>query len=222
MRLFAMAAALALAGCEVIEYPIDPGDPGGLGAALQPLEVGTRWTYETSDADGSDREVKEVAVIAVEALDGHEAAVLESVRGALRTRVWLADVDGKILRLREESWQGETLLDRRAFSPGSLRTPAGLGSLRVGDELDGTYVEKALAPDGDRVVAERRRTPRYRVEAVDAEVVTPAGTFFALELRRLGDDGEDGKVVWYAPGVGKVREEGGRIEVLRSWSAPSR
>mgnify|MGYP001275466384 CR=1 FL=1 len=221
MRLWTVAAAAILAtGCQVIEYEVGgPGDPAPGALALQPLEVGTTWSYETSRADGSEREVKEVAVIATEVIDGREAAVVESVRGKNRTGVWLAGVDGRVLRLREELWQHGTLVDRRGFSPGSLRTPATAESLREGAILDGSYVEKALASD-DRVIAERQRTPSYEVEAVAEEVTTPAGTFFAVRLRKLGDDGEDGKRIWYAPGVGKVREEGGRIEVLRRWSKP--
>jgi hypothetical protein len=221
-----LAPAL-LAACELAPIEDSRQDPGGsrppVDAArqLQPLALGTTWTYETHKADGSDRTRKEVAVVDVEEVDGISAAVVESVRGESRTRVWLAVVDDRVVRLREEKWTGGALVDRRVFSPGSLRTPVEVGSLRVGEVLDGAYVEKALGPD-DRVIAERSRTPSYRVEAIGEEVVTPAGTFFALKLRKLGDDGDDGdgKLVWYAPGVGKVREEGGRIEVLQSYSLP--
>lgn len=219
-RLMAAAAAVVLlGGCEVIHYEVDPDGNSQLSRALQPLVPGTTWSYETSKADGSEREVKNVTVVRSEEIDGHEAAVVESVRGNNRTLVWLAEVDGRVVRLREELWQDETLVDRRAFAPGSLRTPAAIDALRPGTMLDGSYVEKALASD-DRVIAERPRSPSYEVEAVAEEVTTPAGTFFAVKLRKLGDDGEEGKRIWYAPGVGKVREEGGRVEVLRSWSVP--
>ncbi len=196
----------------------DP-DGSGLSTALQPLEVGAKWVYETSDAAGADRAVKEVEVVRTETIEGVEAAVVESRRGSARTLVWLAQVDGRIVRLREEAWDGATVIDRRTFAPGSLRTPATIENLRVGQELDGDYVEKVVGAD-DAVLGQRPRVANYRIEAIDEKVVTPAGEFFAVRLRKLDGDGGEGKLTWYAPGVGKVREEGGRIEVLQSWSQP--
>ena len=70
------------------------------------------------------------------------------------------------------------------------------------------------------VLGQRPRVATYRIEAVDEKVVTPAGEFFTVRLRKLDGDGGEGKLTWYAPGVGKVREEGGRIEVLQSWTLP--
>jgi len=214
-----MAAAVAvLAGCGGAG-PSDGKGGGSRSFELQPLGVGMRWTYETSDAAGADRSVKQVEVLRHETLAGTEAAVVESRRGDNRSVVWLAEIDGRIVRLREETWEGATLIDRRAFAPGSLRAPASAKELRVGDELDGDYVEQVLGED-DAVLGARQRLASYFVDAVDDSVRTPAGEFFAVRLRKVGDDGGQGKLTWYAPGVGKVREEGGRIEVLQSWSAP--
>lgn len=216
-RLVIMAVMAVLVGCG--GGATDEDQQGGKSTALQPLEVGARWTYETSDAGGGDRAVKSVEVIRTEMLGETETAVVESRRGNGRTLVWLAEMDGRIVRLREESWEGETRMDRRGFAPGSLRTPASVGALRVGQELDGNYVEQVLADD-DRVMGSRQRVATYRVEAVDEKIATPAGEFWSVRLRKLGDDGGEGKLTWYAPGVGKVREEGGRIEVLQSFSTP--
>lgn len=199
----------------------DAGDEAVGKALLQPLEVGTTWVYYTTRADGSGPERKTTTVVRKEELNGSEASVFESVRGNLRTLVWLARDGDRIVRLREESWEGNTLIDRRGFRPGSLRAPATLADVRVGDVIDGGYEEQALAEDGT-VLGARQRSPAYQVEAIDAEVRTPAGTFRAVQLLKLGDDGEEGKRVWYVPGVGKVREEGGRIEVLQRFQPAPR
>lgn len=219
--LAAMAVGLAVAACGGSAAVDDGGGGGSPANALQPLEVGTRWTYETSDAAGGDRQIKEVSVLRNETVGDLETTVLESRRGNSRTLVWLAEIEGRVVRVREESWEGETRMARRGFAPGSLRTPAAIEAVRVGDQFDGDYVEQVLADD-DSVRGARQRVVSYVVEAVDDRVRTPAGEFGALRLRKLGDDGGEGKLTWYAPGVGKVREEGGRVEVLQSYSLPKR
>lgn len=207
MRWTVLALALVWAAC---------GPADDLNRPLQPLEVGSSWSYETSDLDGSDAEVKTVKVLRREQVRGIEAVVLESTRGTEVTRVWLAEVDGKIVRLREENSDGATLLDLRDFLPGSLRTPAKLAGLQVGDEIPMPYEEQSIASDGT-VLGSVRRTPSMVVEDVDDVVKTPAGEFRCLRLRKLGDDGSDGKQIWYAPGVGKVQEKGGRLEKLKRY-----
>jgi hypothetical protein len=46
----------------------------------------------------------------------------------------------------------------------------------------------------------------------------PAGTFDAIVLRKVG--GSE-KRYWYVRGVGKVKETGGQVEELVSWSTES-
>ena len=59
------------------------------------------------------------------------------------------------------------------------------------------------------------------VEATDAQITVPAGTFTCLQLRNLNTvTGSDNRY-WFAQGVGKIREEGAtQVEELTSYSLP--
>lgn len=198
---------------------------GGAGAAqqaatepLQPLEVGATWTYETTSADGTNAEEKTSTVLRTEETGGVEATVVETRHTGKVSRVWLADVDGRILRVREETEETNKPPERRRFEPGSLRTPATIAGLRVGQTLESSYLEIVLdASDGE--LSRTQRSPVWTVEALDDEVDTPAGRFGAIRLRRSGSesDGSGEKRVWYAPGVGKVKEQGAKIELLTAY-----
>lgn len=211
-------AALLLAawGCGGGAGPGQQGD--GAALPLQPFTVGTSWTYQTSRGDGTEVSEKTATVIALEDVDGVEAAVIETRRGQKVSQVWLGEVDGRILRLREETREPGQIPELRRFEPGSLRTPATMEGLRVGQTLPSSYVEVVL-DDAGTELARIDRQPAWSVEALDDQVETPAGTFGAIRLLRLGDeaDGALEKRVWYAPGVGKVKEQGNRIELLKSY-----
>jgi hypothetical protein len=48
----------------------------------------------------------------------------------------------------------------------------------------------------------------------------PAGTYRAIRIHRVGEeDGQAEKRYWFAPGVGKLREEGSQLEVLAAVEA---
>jgi hypothetical protein len=191
----------------------EEGNP--LAATLQPLAVGSSWTYRSSKADGSQPDEKTTTVVRREEVNGIDAAVFETRRGDKVSQVWLGELDGRILRLREETREPNVPPELRRFEPGSLRTPATLDGIRVGQVLPSEYVEIFLFEDGEERFRVSR-APVWKVEAVGEEVETPAGRFGAIRLLRTGndDDGTSEKRIWYAPGVGKVREQGARLEEL--------
>lgn len=210
----ALAAGLAL-GCGAA-----PGGPGEQAQALplQPRAVGTSWTYQTAAADGTGIEDKTTTVVATEEVGGIAAAVVESVKAGKTSKVWLGEWEGKIVRLREETSESGKPEELRRFEPGSFRAPTTLDGLRVGESVSSIYDELVVDDSG----AELTRTSRnvvWEVEALDDVVETPAGRFGAVRLLRRGDeaDGSVEKRVWYAPGVGKVKEQGNRIELLTSF-----
>jgi hypothetical protein len=49
-------------------------------------------------------------------------------------------------------------------------------------------------------------------------VTVPAGTFTAVYLQKVSATGGSAKTYWYVPGVGKVKESGGQLEELVSYS----
>ncbi len=185
-------------------------------AALQPLEPGSTWTYQTTDPDGSDAEEKTTTVVGTEDVEGAPASILETRRGDIVSRVWLSEISGVVLRVREDKEEGGVLVERRRFVPGSVRTPARLEGLRVGDELPGANAEE-LGDGAGSLLMRRDVELTWVVEAIDDAVQVPAGSFRAVRLRKVGGDGTEGKLVWYAPGVGKVKEQGGKHEVLASF-----
>jgi hypothetical protein len=207
------AGALAVVALGCGGAPVEEGNSAAL--TLQPMTVGSSWTYRSQKADGGMQEEKTSTVIRREMIDGIDAAVIETRRGDKVSQVWLGVVDGRILRLREETREPHVPAELRRFEPGSLRAPATLEGIRVGQVLPSKYDEVFLFETGEdrfRIA----REPVWTVEAVGEEVETPAGRFGTVRLLRTGND-EDGtaeKRVWYAPGVGKVQERGARLEQL--------
>ena len=50
------------------------------------------------------------------------------------------------------------------------------------------------------------------------DVTVPAGTFTAVYIQKVSATGGSAKTYWYVPGVGKVKELGGQLEELVSYS----
>lgn len=202
MRSWTIVSALLLVSCGA-EQTLQE-------AELLPLTLGSSWTYETRDPDGSNASRKTTTVVHRD----ETSAILQTVRGSITSKVWLAIEDGLVLRVREETYDHGVAVERRTFDPGTIRTPASAKGLRVGGTLRVGYMERYLASDQEVVLREDPRDSRLVVEALDEAVRTQAGEFRAIRLRKVDEDGLGDKLTWYAPGVGKVKEQGGKIEVL--------
>jgi len=59
---------------------------------------------------------------------------------------------------------------------------------------------------------------RWTILSACESVTVPAGTFTAIYIQKVSATGGSAKTYWYVPGVGKVKESGGQLEELVSYS----
>lgn len=75
------------------------------------------------------------------------------------------------------------------------------------------YTESKL-PVGDEPELDVPQTESWSIRSDAEEVTVPAGTFRAVVVVRHAEDPADDKTYWFANGVGKVKESGGKTEEL--------
>lgn len=233
-KLLAMAIAIGLAGCG-LNSGAGPGNPpnegnnpqptadGGTGGelpgagALMPMNVGDMWEYQITDSITGNRLTKVSKILEQKPVDGVETWVMESITGASRSLVELQKTTETVLRIREEEYRAGYLLESKLQKPGSIR---GLLVMpQVGATFSEKYDEDYLKADGT-LVKTKDMTYDWVVDAIDESVTVPAGTFTAVKLRRIRTTTAKEKVIWLAPGVGKVKEvePGGDVEELVQYS----
>jgi hypothetical protein len=208
-------------------------DGGGSGAEQEacatsflPLKTGLKWTYEVKDLTGGGIETKETSVEALEAVSSKPSQMAYRVKtrkgGTLsdETVSWQNHAGKQLARYQEQSYspgQGgaaptPTLLEW--WEPYKLRIDE--SKLKKGEKWAVTYKEYSRNNGVDAMP--RDRTESWEVMGVNEMLTTPAGTFKALHLRRVGTDqnATSDKQYWFACGVGKIRESGagGRFEEL--------
>ena len=67
-------------------------------------------------------------------------------------------------------------------------------------------------------------THKYTVVDTHVDIEVPAGKFDSIEIERFNPDESETRRFWFAPGVGKVREEdteSGAVEELADFVVPS-
>jgi hypothetical protein len=128
----------------------------------------------------------------------------------------IIDVNGLVVRLREEDHEENTLKKVTTWNPATVKSISREQPLGWSYTSDILEVEKHL-DDGE--VKDQDKTYVWRVEAVNETVTTPAGTFTnALRVKRKrGDKLGDERTYWLVPGIGKVKETGERLEELVSY-----
>lgn len=187
--------------------------------SLLPLKEGNSWTYKVTE-DGEEGS-KVVTIGALETVGGSgpskalkaNKSVTEK-NGGGKTISWQAEVDGRVVRYREQSIKKSGALSEEVhWAPPSLRVDGNAARLKAGASWTETYQE-TTTEDGESVT--RSETETWTVEGVDVEVKVPAGTFRAVQLKKESLTGTP-KTFWYAPGVGKVKETGGQTEELASY-----
>ena len=235
-RLFLPALAVLLSSavlaCSGGNDPSADGGSGGQQEACDkgflPLKSGLKWTYQVRDVSTGDIETKETIVEGLEPVPSKMSQMAFKVR--TRKGASLADEtvswqhrDGQhMARYQEQSYRPsiggappvETLLEW--WQPYKLRIDE--SRLRQGDEWTVTYRE--FSRNAGIETPGRDRNERWKVLAVNESVTVPAGTYKALKLSRVGTDqnATSDKVYWFACGVGKVKEFGGKIEELTAVS----
>lgn len=228
-RVILVWAALA-AGCgEDTQGDPDGGAPTAdavpRGESLLPLVQGATWTYQVTPTGGA-AETKTSTVEMLEDVGGSKAGVMawrvrtEKLDGA--TVSWQEDTGSAIVRHREKSYDtAMNLVSDQFYHPHKLRIDMSGDHTVMGVMWQETYQETEVDPTtGQQTTVSK--TESWTVEAVDEQITVPAGTFTTIKVRRVGAVvGQADKRYWFAPGVGKVREEGGnQVEELASYDVP--
>lgn len=217
IRFSALALVLGVAGCSQ-EDPPAPADSD----SYFPLIDGSRYEYLHSN--GGWTEIVEIAAAEGGAFEQHQSGDPDGESSTSTFEV----VDGDVLRVAEDQSIDGELVYSATYDPGFLRFSAAWVDEEVGFEETRTY-DRTETEAGMEPKDPQPRAHTFKVESVSETVTVPAGTFRdCLRIRRqraLDDPSiddpmsqeEQDKLYWFAPGVGKVREENtmsGTTEVL--------
>ncbi|SEL95785.1 hypothetical protein SAMN05444354_11031 [Stigmatella aurantiaca] len=198
----------------------DPGGPGNpaTGQSLWPLTTGSTWTYRITDPVRGTFD-KTVEALGLETVPdtNQTATAMRSIQPHLEELSWQVELsDGTVVRLREEDRKAGTVARVTTWSPATVKSLSRPQALNW--STASTIREKTQLSDGTQ--EEKERTYTWRVVAVNETVTVPAGTFTnAIKVLRDRPD-KEGKerVYWLVPGVGKVKEDGERLEELSSYT----
>lgn len=210
-------------GSSAADGSIDPGGDCELGGKASsdrylPFSVGDTWRYRVTDPGGADdesikrQEYKEEFVPEGET---EPVIVQETIKATGRTVNWLRQEGDVIIRLRQEDYDPEDIIERTTvYEPSKLRLDESPEHLAQGATWDDVYTSVVYDPLGDEV---------DRVEIIDQWTVidvgvpcnTPWGELECIQIHKERiQGGISVKDYWFARGHGKVREEGGQIEEL--------
>ena len=184
--------------------------------SLWPLTRGTRWTYRITDPTRGTFE-KQVEVLGEQTVPetSMKAIAVRSLQPHLEELSWQLELNGVVVRLREEDRKAGALARVTTWSPATVKAIAQEQS--VGWTFTSDIRE--LTRLGDGTTEDKDKTYVWHVEAVNETVTTPAGTFTnAIRLKRArGDKENQERTYWLVPGIGKVKEDGERLEELVSY-----
>jgi hypothetical protein len=184
-----------------------------------PLAIGTSWTYDTSDS-GAPSVVKTQTVEALEDVGDRKVGTTAYRLRTTKERggdvvSWQEDRCTSVVRHREQTLDANgVLLSDQFYVPSKLRVDETALHLLVGAAWSTAYTEVEVDPvDGTHTVS---KTEAWTVEAVDEAISVPAGTFTCLRVRKV-TSGDADKTFWFAPGIGKIKEQGEQVEALTSY-----
>ncbi len=203
----AVAVAAALVACNDPPLPAE-----GAGApVLAPLETGDLWTYRITDPVTGVFE-KHVEVLGPAAVPESSTAIaVRDVEPTNEEQSWVDVQDGFLVRHREEDRKSGVLVRVTTWTPGAPKTLAVLAETGFNAQI--TVTENEWHPDG--TISTKNPIYAFAVVATGVVVTVPAGTYTCIQLERQRlDKLEPKRTYWLSPGVGKVREEGERIEEL--------
>jgi hypothetical protein len=196
--------------------------PAPLAERYLPMIVGASWTYDTSDQGGPVVR-KATTIQALEDVGDRKKGTLafrirtEKVNGYVVS--WQEDRCTEITRHREQSFDAAGALQSDQFYvPGKLRIDEVAAHVALGARWTTEYTEVEVSPSTGTTTVSKQET--WLVDATAETVTVPAGTFTALKLRKM-TSGQADKRYWFAPGVGKVKEEGEQVELLTAYTIPA-
>lgn len=201
------------------DIPEDPGQGEGKKptefTSLWPLTRGTTWTYRITDPTRGTFE-KKVEVLGEQTVPqtSMKAIAVRSTQPHLEELSWQLEMSGVVVRLREEDRKAGTLARVTTWSPATVK------AISQAQNPGWSYSSdiRELTRLGDGTTEDKDKTYVWTVEAVNETVTTPAGTFTnAIRLKRArGDKENQERTYWLVPGIGKVKEDGERLEELVS------
>ena|GEM_PF-1461301 len=203
-----------------------------------PLVDGATWTYHHQYPQNPGKMPwDEVATMRSATYEDKPAFILEDEEDAQGERSSSTMViDGtKVQRVYKEVAVADQLAFKTSYDPGFLRydeawaNSAGAAEQLTYDSLQICVMASSASKCAAGAMRMETTTHSYKVLSQNVSITVPAGTFDTVQIERtnLGDPAIQGddevKHFWYAPGVGKVREEDkqdGATEELSSYKFP--
>jgi hypothetical protein len=200
--------------------PDDAGARASADGSFFPFAVGNRWTFRVTEDGAVTTKTQTIGELEPVGGTGPNKdamayrATTSKDDGGDETVSWQAEVDGKIVRYREQSLTastGELELEEH-WAPYKLRVDSSQARLMAGAMWTEMYVETkqktGKSPTTDTA------SDTWRVVAGAESVTVPAGTFTALVIEKTGGTP---KRYWFVRGIGKVKETGTQTEELESY-----
>jgi hypothetical protein len=191
-----------------------PPDCAPLSASLFPMAVGNWWRYRVVDPSTHQPVEKTIAFDREGDVGGARAGLagfrLHRKDASGTAYRWLAREDGAVGFVHDEWYDLDGRRTRDvSYAPRRFRVSDACDHRRAGARWTESYERIDVDPVTGARTGARRIEEEWEVQAVDEEITVPAGTFRCLRLRRrsrTAGEYED-STYWFAPGVGKVRED---------------
>jgi hypothetical protein len=222
------AAALAACGQDPPPDPVTGGD-------YHPLVDGSSWRYAHDDWT-------ETVTLTSTMFEGEPAFLMSdspNPSDRLRSDAVLTKVNGRIARVSKDEYlisagaDEGTLQSSTTYGVGFTRFNEDWANQSVGFRESPEYVRVETRPGEPQPRPPEDRKHSFEIISLSVDLVTPAGTFDCIQIRRTKDwqaeaDGLDTdeaqtKDFWFSRGVGKVREENvdtGSSETLIEFEIP--
>jgi hypothetical protein len=192
--------------------------------SLYPLVDGATWSYVVKNTSGQilDMDVSQMHETTWEDGPAWELVDEPDDDGEWNFSILIRDGD-LVHRVHREDMNDFGVMEIVDYDPGFLR--ASDAWTEVGPPQEFLYDRTAYDKNGQNPIVEARGHT-FQVLAIDEEVTVPAGTFNCVKVERVRTKGNEAGALawyWYAPGVGKVREENPiemEVEELVSVSIP--
>ena len=196
--------------------------------SLYPLVNNSRWVYNAKTTQGQVLGMENVSLIAMQ-WNGLDAWKLtdEADENGEWTESILVRQEAEVLRVYKEEHGDLGITAYVYYDPGFLRADDDWLDAAV-DSYEERLYDRTEYDNPDMLnPMHEARGHAYRILALDETVTVPAGTFECVKVERIrtiGGAAGERVIHWYAPGIGKVREErpaDSRIEELAEVSIPS-
>lgn len=199
-------------------------DTGEVDESLCPLGDGAQWSYVVKTSSGQVLGMDNTMTTETtwNGMQAWELVDEPNANGNWSSST-LIDNGTEVLRVHREDMGQAGTTEIVDYEPGFLRCSEAWTTVGMKEEF--LYDRTAYDGNGQNPVVEGRGHT-FEVLAVGESVTVPAGTFDCVKVERVRTIGaEAGALVWFwfAPGIGKVREEDPvamEIEELVSVSIP--